>query len=53
MHLLKIGIIGSGVAAKRLFSIIKKIDKSSKIDFYSNTRNYFFLNKKKNSFKKI
>ena len=53
MHLLKIGIIGSGVAAKRIFSTVKKIDKSSKIDFYSNTRNYFFFNKKKILLKKF
>lgn len=53
MHLLKIGIIGSGVAAKRIFSTVKKIDKSSKIDFYSNTKNYFFFNKKKILLKKF
>ena len=50
MYLRKIGIIGSGIAAKRIYSIIKKIDKSSNIAFYSNTRRYFFLNKKKNFF---
>ena len=53
MHPIKIGIIGSGVAAKRIYSIIKELDKSFKIEFYSNTRKYFFLNRKKIILKKF
>ena len=53
MYPIKIGIIGSGVAAKRIYSIIKKFDKSFKIEFYSNTRKYIFLNRKKIFLKKF
>jgi predicted dehydrogenase len=42
-----IGIIGTGSAAKRIYQILIEINKNFKISFYSNTRNYFFLNKKK------
>lgn len=42
-----IGIVGTGSAAKRIYQILKEINKDLQISFYSNTRNYFFLNKKK------
>lgn len=42
-----IGIVGTGSAAKRIYQILKEINKNLQISFYSNTRNYFFLNKKK------
>jgi predicted dehydrogenase len=42
-----IGIIGTGSAAKRIYHILKKINNNLDINFYSNTRNYFFINKKK------
>lgn len=42
-----IGIIGTGSAAKRIYQILIEINKNFKISFYSSTRNYFFLNKKK------
>jgi predicted dehydrogenase len=42
-----IGIIGTGSAAKRIYHILKKINNNLGINFYSNTRNYFFINKKK------
>lgn len=42
-----IGIVGTGSAAKRIYQILKEINNDLQISFYSNTRNYFFLNKKK------
>ena len=48
-----IGIIGTGSAAKRIYHILKKINNNLDINFYSNTRNYFFINKKKYFTKKL
>lgn len=42
-----IGIIGTGSAAKRIYHILKEINNNLDINFYSNTRNYFYINKKK------
>jgi len=42
-----IGIIGTGSAAKRIYQILKRINNNLDINFYSNTRNYFYINKKK------